>query len=571
MIVSHCTLFFTTQHYGWVEQFFRADGTLGLSLQATIQLATARWSILGAGVNLYRVRASEVGSPRASYSWDVSGTPSSTPAMTPLVGAEIRVTAGPGALYHRSYMLRGLPEGSLVQTGGVWRWSPAWSGPATSWLSLLVSGGWQLQCWGRAGPTFPILSLAEAAMENADVAGEPLDPAQVDPATTIVVAAVQGTPILPPADPVTGIVPTLRVGRVRWFPPLSKLRAKVNGEYPVVYVGPGLAAWRGALPPAGHYVGGGYVQVRPRLYLPITSAELGGQVAKACGGPKRYAEPPPLPGVWPAPLVFPSQALLRLVPVPGGRFGGLLPSLPPGTPIPPPPPAVRTLANLQDLATFVWEGYQPPAPQLSLCIGIARVVNLTDTWLVVCSGTDLTQSTQALGITEDLAAAFGEPNQLTIQLQAKVLITVPPGADIVYAGHSLGGMALQPLCALDELFPRNAVRLITFGSPLCVLPKSGMPVVRLAMVDDIVPFCSPAETATTSLQWLAGVFMSRNYGAGFAPFQTYIDPDGVPPGPITRHTGYPGCTTLQQFGADGVPGSNVTYELGPISRFSAPG
>jgi len=569
MPTAHATLFFCTAHFGWVEQFFRTDSNLELSLQAAVNLARARFAILGQGVNLYKVRVSQVGSPGASASWATSGLTLTTPAMEAHQGASIDLVAGVGGLYHREYMLRGLPRDALVQTGRVWRWSPALQGPAMAWLALLASQGWQLQCWGRAGPSYPILALAQSALINADCAGFPFDPAEADPDTTLVVATILGTPVPPPIDPTNGVAPSMRVGRVVWKPTPRGKDARVNGEYDPAYLAPGLVAWQGTLPPVGSYVRGGYVQLRPRLYLPIKSAQLGGLTVKATGGLRRDAVLPPLPGqeiAVTSPVVPPGFALtgLNLVLVNVVAGSGI-----PGPPIPPPPPVDRTLANMQELANYVWEGYTPVVPARSNSIGIARIVNLQDTWLVAVSGTDTTQSDQALGFPEDVAIALRKPNDFSETLKAAVLANVPPGGKIVYAGHSLGGMVVQELCAKGTAFPRQAVRLITFCAPLVYLPDSSVAVFRYALPLDVVVYASPWATGATALQTTLGVsFWVQTYSSLFAPFQTYLDPEPVPPSSYLRHTQFNTADILKTYGADGFPGqiSAGEYQLGPTTR-----
>ena len=93
--IYHSTLFFAQGTYGWVEQYFRQDQSLASALVATVTLAAARWPILGAGANLYRVRVSQVGCPGISATCGSPGTPATTLAMSPLQSA-LRCAFWPG-------------------------------------------------------------------------------------------------------------------------------------------------------------------------------------------------------------------------------------------------------------------------------------------------------------------------------------------------------------------------------------------------------------------------------------------------------------------------------------------
>ena len=130
----------------------------------------------------------------------------------------------------------------------------------------------------------------------------------------------------------------------------------VNGEYDLLFSAPGLVAWSGALPPSGDYLGGGYLQIRDRLYLPIVKADLVRIQVRKVG-------PVPL-----AATILPRQTSSASGPIPvnlpatlpsgtgGFNFFGLAPPPPPFWP-PPAPVVIQTLNTARDLATYIFQGY----------------------------------------------------------------------------------------------------------------------------------------------------------------------------------------------------------------------
>ncbi len=69
-------------------------------------------------------------------------------------------------------------------------------------------------------------------------------------------------------------------------------------------------------------------------------------------------------------------------------------------------PAPTTIHSELDFANLVFQGYDKPASGPLTPIGIARVLNENNTYVVTLSGTDL-EPDQATGLPEDLISAFG--------------------------------------------------------------------------------------------------------------------------------------------------------------------
>ena len=140
----------------------------------TVSLARARYSLLGAGVSLYRVRVSAPGNPRSSLTVPVTGLVGPTPAMPACTCVEIRLIGKGSRQHRRPYNLGGLPAGSVVASGHIAEWSPAYQRPARQWLDLLTRGGWRLDVTERTGPTCQMLGISVPDFDRHDIYGGPL-------------------------------------------------------------------------------------------------------------------------------------------------------------------------------------------------------------------------------------------------------------------------------------------------------------------------------------------------------------------------------------------------------------
>ena len=156
-----------------------------------------------------------------------------------------------------------------------------------------------------------------------------------------------------------------------------------------------------------------------------------------------------------------------------------------------------TFTNSAELARLVQLGYsyrQPDGP-----ISITKGVLTTKSWFrttkkdvyVIClSGTDLAFN-QSTGVWTDLLAGFEQNNCYIRNVKKAILNTVPKGANLVIAGHSLGGMVAQQAAA-DSTIKKNynVLNTVTYGSPLISgLSREGT-VKRLGDTRDVVPYLS---------------------------------------------------------------------------------
>lgn len=113
-----------------------------------------------------------------------------------------------------------------------------------------------------------------------------------------------------------------------------------------------------------------------------------------------------------------------------------------------------------------------------------------DIYLVSLHGTEVTQVGQAVDIANDLLSGFGLNNTYLIDLKNVMTENIPAGANIIFTGHSLGGMVAQQAAADEDLKERyNILYTVTFGSPLIEEGCEGQ-VNRLTDTADVVPYLS---------------------------------------------------------------------------------
>ena len=585
MAIFHVTYFFAQGTQGWVEQFFRSDSQLASSLTASLSLAQARYSILGAGVTLYRVRCSQVGAPRVSAFSEVNGPTLNTPASLAIQGAQIRLQASPIGQYTRNYLLRGLPQGALVQQGGLWFWASSIAGPAQQWLVMLTSGGWYLEGWGRMSAQFPLAGLTPVGTPPESVYPTPAEYAAAQAYGVSSQAWLAGNPTLPPQNLDTGQFPSIRIGRAGWDGLPSTWTNGINGAFEILDIDGPFVTYAGPLPFAGQWNGRGYAQLRPRIYVPIASAELVGPGTRAVGPARRQTARgftlgqvgEVLGGIGLGvvqsvfgPLQGLGNDLLSYV-----TPGGVVPFPPPPVvppPVPPPPPGSFvagpatprpvTLNNLLDVGTWLLQycGYTPVGDQYAP-IGIGRCENLVDTYVVMLGGIEA----QVFGTTGWLAAIAAGIHAPTAYLTAAsnaIEAAVPADASIILYGFSLGGIISELLYADPDFSPR-IICMVTLASPIAGIPFSRAPIQRFAASLDPVPLLTPIGL----LAWV--------YRLVKAIYQ-YIPIDSAHPVPPGCHQFFPVNPGLAKYGTFGfpfgglLPAPQPPIELATMIQFTVP-
>ena len=224
-----------------------------------------------------------------------------------------------------------------------------------------------------------------------------------------------------------------------------------------------------------------------------------------------------------------------------------------------------TFTNAAEVSRLVQIGYsyrQPNGP-----ISITKGTLTTKSWFsttnktvyVVClSGTDLAFN-QTTGIATDLLVGFEQNNLYLRNTRNAILNAVPKGANLVIAGHSLGGMVAQQAAADSTIKSRyNVLNTVTFGSPLISgLTREGT-VKRLGDTRDVVPALS-VSTFLAPVWQIAG--LNRENG-GYNAMQV-----------ITAHTqSYQRAAVWGSYDVTGTKGGNakLTLDFATTQFFASP-
>jgi hypothetical protein len=157
-----------------------------------------------------------------------------------------------------------------------------------------------------------------------------------------------------------------------------------------------------------------------------------------------------------------------------------------------------TVTNAQEWAQLVWTTYT----RTNGPIAIATVTNKPGTYVVLVAGTQTSDPFSLFNtVGYDASAVAGKPDKYLYAIieAMEQRYRIPKGAQIILVGHSLGGMELENLVALqyklkDPLLASYHFRsLITFGSPLTAFGNT----------PNTVAF-------TTDTDWISGAFHPAN-------------------------------------------------------------
>lgn len=115
----------------------------------------------------------------------------------------------------------------------------------------------------------------------------------------------------------------------------------------------------------------------------------------------------------------------------------------------------------------------------------------TPIYLIAIHGTEGSAKGQAADTENDLKSGTDQDSVYLEDLLKVIRENIPKGSNLVFAGHSLGGMVAQQAAA-DETIKNdyNVVAVVAFGSPLLAKGKTEGQVNRLAASGDIVPYLS---------------------------------------------------------------------------------
>ncbi len=152
----------------------------------------------------------------------------------------------------------------------------------------------------------------------------------------------------------------------------------------------------------------------------------------------------------------------------------------------------RSFTNAAELFAYVHDGYNKGEKgPITITQGSLKAgVSSKTVYLVTLSGTEMVfnQSTELL---TDLFSGFDLHNAYYCNVVRVITGKIPAGANLILAGHSLGGMVAQQVAADSAIKSRyNVLNTVTYGSPLLSVGNREGVVRRLGDVSDPVPFLS---------------------------------------------------------------------------------
>ncbi len=165
-----------------------------------------------------------------------------------------------------------------------------------------------------------------------------------------------------------------------------------------------------------------------------------------------------------------------------------------------------TYTKASELCKYVYDGYNGGEKgPITITEGTLKSGWTTKkVYLVTLSGTEwvFNQSTEAL---TDLFSGFNLKSAYYYNVVNTINATVPRNANLVLAGHSLGGMIAQQVAADTSIKARyNILNVITYGSPLLAAGFREGTIRRLGDVSDVVPLLS-SNLFVTPLRALFGL------------------------------------------------------------------
>ena len=171
-----------------------------------------------------------------------------------------------------------------------------------------------------------------------------------------------------------------------------------------------------------------------------------------------------------------------------------------------------------DMAKFIYQGYYHcdtgvnPNSNGPIAISKAKLENKNvfgqkvtkDVYIVGLAGTEF-MFNEPRGVITDLQVGFEQDNFYIREIRKVVCKVVPKGANVIFTGHSLGGMVAQQAAGDRTLKHRyNIINTISFGSPLInPIGREGK-VQRLGDTSDIVPYMS-AQSFVRPVHQIAGL------------------------------------------------------------------
>lgn len=187
-----------------------------------------------------------------------------------------------------------------------------------------------------------------------------------------------------------------------------------------------------------------------------------------------------------------------------------------------------TYTMASEISRLVYEGYNEAkkGPVIITKGVLKNGWSSKSVYLITLSGTELVRN-QTTGYLTDLKSGFNLKNAYLDNVVSIITKNIPANSNLVFAGHSLGGMICQQVIA-NETVKKNytVLNTVCFGSPLLSAGEREGSVKRLGDTSDIVPYLS-GSLFNNTLWAIAGLNREDGgYGTDFAnAHQSYIRDD----------------------------------------------
>jgi len=187
-----------------------------------------------------------------------------------------------------------------------------------------------------------------------------------------------------------------------------------------------------------------------------------------------------------------------------------------------------TLTKASEVARLVYEGYNETGdgPIIITKSVLKQGYKKTNVYLITLSGTQMVKN-QSTGYITDLQSGFNLNNAYLENVVSIVTANIPKNSNLVFAGHSLGGMICQQVIADSTIKNNyNVLNTVCFGSPLLSAGSREGTVQRLGDTSDLVPYMS-GSLFNNTIWAICGLNREDGgYGTNFVDaHQSYINDD----------------------------------------------
>ena len=220
---------------------------------------------------------------------------------------------------------------------------------------------------------------------------------------------------------------------------------------------------------------------------------------------------------------------------------------------------LKTYTRADEIYTLVRDGYNGGVKgPISITRGTLKSgLSTKAVYLVTLSGTELVLN-QSTEVITDLLSGFNLESAYYRNVVNVIRANVPKNANLILAGHSLGGMIAQQVAANSTIKSNyNVLNTVCFGSPLLAAGFREGTVRRLGDVSDPVPYLS-GNLFVTPLRAILG--LNREDGHYYLA-------------PITAHNqSYSRADLWGKYDVTGTKygGAKLTLDLSTRSFFQSP-